>query len=176
MDEFLDGTTAEHAFAEHEHRDLAPGIDQIHDVARVVGSITARDLSIALLDVVDWVHAILEPHAAWEDAWLYPGIDHRAGTPWATKLMTFEHQQILEVARKLEADRELFRREPDRDQVVELRGHLFGLEALLRAHIEREDRFLIPLLEGTAGVAPADVVAAVDAVSTGVAPTKGRSL
>jgi hypothetical protein len=59
---------------------------------------------------------------------------------------------------------------------VELRGHLFALEALLRAHIEREDRFLVPLLEGTADVAPADVVAAVDAAFTGVAPTKGRSL
>ena len=44
------------------------GIDRIHDVARVVSSITAPDLSIVLLEVVDWVHAILEPHAAWEDA------------------------------------------------------------------------------------------------------------
>ncbi len=170
MDEFLDGTTTEHAFAEHEHRDLAPGIDRIHDVARVVGSITARDLSIALLDVVDWVHAILEPHAAWEGAWLYPEIDRRAGTPWATKLMTFEHQQILKVARKLEADRELLSREPDHDQVVELRGRLFALEALLRAHIEREDRFLIPLLETTA-----DEAAGADVASSGVTRMKGRS-
>lgn len=167
----LNGTTAKHAFAQHEHQDLAPGLDRIHDVARVVGSITALDLSIALLDVVDWVHAILEPHAAWEDAWLYPEIDRRAGTPWATKLMTFEHQQILEVASKLEADRELFRRGPDRFQLVELRGRLFGLEALLRAHIEREDRFLIPLLDRTA-----DMAAGADAASTGVAPTNGRSL
>ena len=164
---FLGGTTAEHAFAEHEHRDLAPGIDRIHDVARVVGSITAQDLSIALLDVVDWVHAILEPHAAWEDAWLYPAIDRRAGTPWATKLMTFEHKQIQEIATEIESDREAMNREPSHERTVELRGHLFAFEALLRAHIEREDRFLIPLLEGTA-----DVAAGVDAASTGVAPTR----
>ena len=171
MAEYPRGTTAEHAFAEHEHRDLAHGIDRIHHVACVGGSIAAPDLSIAVLDVIDWVDTVLEPHVAWEDAWLYPEIDRRAGTPWATKFMTFEHQQILEVTRKLEADRELLHREPDRDQAVELCGYLFALEALLRAHIERENRFLIPLLEGTV-----DVAASVGAASGGVAPTRGRSL
>jgi hypothetical protein len=34
-----------------------------------------------------------------------------------------------------------------------LRGHLFAIEALLRAHIEREERFLIPLLEDESGAA-----------------------
>jgi hypothetical protein len=49
MADFPRGTTAEHAFAEHEHRDLAPGIDRIRDVARVLGSIASPDSSIALL-------------------------------------------------------------------------------------------------------------------------------
>jgi hemerythrin-like domain-containing protein len=147
MAEFRGGTTAEHAFAEHEHRDLAPGIDRIHSVARAVGSIAPSDWSSAVLDVIDWVETVLRPHAAWEDAWLYPEIAGRAGSPWATKLMTFEHQQILEVARKLEADRVLLRREPGRDEVLDMQGYLFALEALLRAHVEREERFLIPLLD-----------------------------
>jgi hemerythrin-like domain-containing protein len=147
MAEFRGGTTAEHAFAEHEHRDLAPGIERIHAVARAVGSSAPSDWSRAVLDVIDWVETVLRPHAAWEDAWLYPAIAGRAGSPWATKLMTFEHQQILEVARKLEADRVLLRPEPGRDEILDMQGHLFALEALLRAHIEREERFLVPLLE-----------------------------
>jgi hemerythrin-like domain-containing protein len=149
MAEFRGGTTAEHAFAEHEHRDLAPGIDRIHDVARVVGGAVPSDWSTAVLDVIDWVETVLRPHAAWEDAWLYPEIATRAGSPWATKLMAFEHHQILEVARKIAADPTLRRREPGRDEMHEMQGYLFALEALLRAHIEREERFLIPLL-GTA--------------------------
>lgn len=148
MAEFPRNTMAEHAFAEHEHRELAPGIDRLHDVARVVGSIATPDLSIAVLDVIDWIKRVLEPHAAWEDAELYPQINRRAGTQWATKLMAFEHHQIREIARKLEADHRLLRPGFDHDQAVELRGHLFALEALIRAHIEREERFLIPLLEG----------------------------
>lgn len=170
MAEFPHGTTAEHAFAEHEHRELTPGIDRIHDVAHVVGTIPDPDLSIALLDVLDWIDTVLEPHAAREDAWLYPEIDGRAGTPWATKLIRFEHHQILEAARKLEADREFLHHEPSHERAVELRGHLFALEALLRAHIEREDRFLIPLLETTA-----DEAAGADAASSGAARMRGRS-
>ena len=96
MTEFPRGISAGHAFAEHEHQDLAPVIDRIHAVADAVGSIAPADASIAVLDVVDPVHWVLEPHAAWDDAWLYPEI-HR-----------------------------------------------------LRAHIEREDRFLLPLLEAEA--------------------------
>jgi hemerythrin-like domain-containing protein len=147
MAEFPRSTTAEHAFAEHEHRDLAPGIDRIHELACLGGDFTSPRASKALVNVIDWVETVLQPHAAWEDAWLYPEIARRAGTAWATKLMTFEHQQILAVARKLEADDALLSREPDPQQTADLRGYLFALEALLRAHIEREERFLVPLLQ-----------------------------
>ena len=147
MTEFPRGATAQHAFAEHEHREISRGIDRIHDVAGFIGSVAAPDVSIALAEVIDWIETVLEPHAAWDDAWLYPQIDRRAGTPWATKLMAFEHHQIRELARHLEADRELLLRDNRHGHAVELSGRLFALEALLRAHIEREERFLIPLLE-----------------------------
>lgn len=160
MTEFPRGTSAEFIFAQHEHRDLAPGIDRIHTVAGGVGSTTSATLSLELLDVVDWVESVLEPHAAWEDTWLYPEIDRRAGTPWATKLMAFEHRQIRAIATQLHADRELLRKGPSHQGAVELRGHLFGLEALLRAHIEREERFLMPLLEGAVGGAAGGAVGA----------------
>ena len=32
-----------------------------------------------------------------------------------------------------------------------IRCHLFGLEALLRAHVEREERFVLPLLDEAHG-------------------------
>ena len=148
MNEVAVGITAEFAFAEHEHRELVRGIDRIHDVALVAGHVTAQELSIASLGVLDWIEAVLGTHAAWEDSWLYPEIDRRAGTPWATKLMTFEHHQIREIARKLGVGRARYHHEPTHDLAVELRGQLFALEALLRAHVEREELFLIPLLDG----------------------------
>lgn len=139
--------SAERAFADHEHRDLRPGIDRIHDVAGSVGTIAAPDLSIVLLDVLDWFETVVEPHAAWEEGWLYPELDRLAGTPWATRLMRYEHHQIRHVVARLESDRDLLRHEPNHDEAVALLGDLFALEALLRSHVEREERFLLPLLD-----------------------------
>jgi iron-sulfur cluster repair protein YtfE (RIC family) len=139
--------TAERSFVDHEHRDLRPGIERIHEVARAVGAIAAPDLSIVLLDVLDWVDKVVEPHIAWEDGWLYPEFDRRAGTPWATRIMRFEHHQIREAASRLEGDREGLHHQPDHEQTCELVRHLTALEVLMRSHVEREDRFLVPLLE-----------------------------
>ena len=50
------------------------------------------------------------------------------------------------MATRLGADQRLLDSQPSGDRHAEARCHLFGLEALLRAHIEREERFLIPLL------------------------------
>jgi len=146
MADFPHGAIAEHAFEEREHRELVPGINRIHDVAVAVDTIAAPDLSLALLDIVDWIDEVLVPHVAWEDAWLYPQFDQRAGTPWATRTMSYEHHQVRDVARKIVAEREQLRTDPSRAEVISLRGDLFALEAILRSHIEREERFLIPLL------------------------------
>jgi iron-sulfur cluster repair protein YtfE (RIC family) len=147
MTESLHGAPPERFFVAHEHLELRPGINRIHDVAVAVGSLAAPDLSIAVLDVLDWVDRVLEPHAAWENTRLYPEFDRHAGTAWATKMMVYEHHQIREIARRIAHDRTLLHREPSREQTAELRGHLFALEALIRAHIEREEQFLIPLLD-----------------------------
>ena len=79
---------------------------------------------------------------------MYPEIDARTGTPWATRAARFDHQQVRAMSAMLRDDRQSLTRIDDAfEQHGRLRYHLFGLEALLRAHIEREERFLIPLLD-----------------------------
>jgi iron-sulfur cluster repair protein YtfE (RIC family) len=136
------------AFAEHEHRDLARGINRIHDVACLVGHLATPELSARVLDVLHWLDGTLGPHMAWEDGWLFPEIDARTGNPSATRAARFEHRQIREVIARLRADHErLDRRGRPGDKNAETRSDLVRLEALIRAHLEREERFLIPLLE-----------------------------
>ena len=142
------------AFAEHEHRELARGIDRIHDVACQIGGCVSPDLSVRILDVLDWLDRELEPHVSWEESWLYPEIDSRTGTPWATRAARFDHHQIRGMAARLRADQQLLHQDGAPGRLVELRCDLFGLEALLRAHIEREGRYLIPLLAEDASGAP----------------------
>jgi hemerythrin-like domain-containing protein len=141
------GAQAVWAFEEHEHRDLVRGINRIHDVACEIGRRPTLELSVHVLDVLRWIDASLMPHIAWEEAWLYPEIEARIGSPWATRAARFDHQQIREMAARLRADQPLLGRPEAGDPQAEARCHLFSLEALVRAHIEREERFLIPLLE-----------------------------
>jgi hypothetical protein len=134
------------AFTEHEHRELRRGIDRIHEVGCGLHGWLTAEASAEVLSILDWFDQVLDPHLAWEDAWLYPEIDARAGTPWATRSARFDHQQVRETAAHLREDR-LALEGPDANaRLPELRCRLFSLEALLRAHIEREERFLIPLL------------------------------
>ena len=138
--------TAEHSFIENEHRELAVGLDHIHHLATSIHTMPSRELTYELLQILMWVEKVLEPHAAWEETVLYEKIDRRAGTVWATKLMRYEHQQIRQLVRRLERDRQTVVHETTHE-LVELRGRLFAFEGLIRAHLEREELFLIPLLD-----------------------------
>ena len=142
------------AFAEHEHRDLAPGINRLHDVACGIGRMATPDISIAVLDVLHWLDNVLEPHIAWEEGWLYPEVDARSGSGWATRAARFDHGQIRTLVARIREDRDALGRAERLDRHEELRCHLFALEALLRAHMEREERFLIPLLDEPSASVP----------------------
>jgi hypothetical protein len=135
------------AFAEHEHRDLIHGIDHMHDVACAVGTWATPELTVHIREILSWVDAALQPHVSWEESWLYPEIDARTGTPWATRAARFDHAQIRTMAARLRTDQETLLAGGAHEHIADLRCHLFGLEALLRAHVEREERYLMPLLE-----------------------------
>ena len=68
-----------------EHREFGPGMARIHEVGSGVGHEPRTVVSMGLLDILGWAHRTLAPHIAWEDGWLYPDIDRRIGTGWATR-------------------------------------------------------------------------------------------
>ena len=111
---------AEQDFAIHEHREVLPWLDRIHDVGCAVGHLSVGELKVELHRVVVWLEHCLEDHAAWEEAWLYPAIDAHAGTPFATKTVRFEHQQIRNGVRHLSADQATLGHELTRTQADEL--------------------------------------------------------
>jgi hemerythrin-like domain-containing protein len=138
---------AEQDFAIHEHREVLPWLERVHDAGCAVGHLSVGELKVELHKVVVWLEHCLEDHAAWEEAWLYPAIDARANTPFATRTVRFEHQQIRDAVRHLSADQAALGHELTRTQADELRSRIFGLEAIMRAHIECEERVLLPLLD-----------------------------
>jgi iron-sulfur cluster repair protein YtfE (RIC family) len=141
-----DSRQAIRTFVEHEHDELAAGIDRIHELGEELAFMPVDQRTTSIRKVLHWIDADLKPHMAWEDSWLFPEIDARAGTPWATRLVRFDHQQIAAQAERLHARCANRSYLPNQDTVA-LAAELSGLEALLRTSLERENRFLLPLLE-----------------------------
>jgi iron-sulfur cluster repair protein YtfE (RIC family) len=137
----------ESRFAEHEHRDLSAGLAYIGETVELSRDLTSAELWARLHHTLRWLEHDLKTHLVWEDTWLYPQLDELAGTPWATRLPHFEHRQIEALIAALEADSErwLGRATPRTD--AEMVAHLSAIRAVIAAHIEREERFLLPLLE-----------------------------
>jgi hemerythrin-like domain-containing protein len=140
-------TEAEHSFIHHEHGELSSGIERLGRLAARVGKLRGVDLADEVLVVLRWLEDVLMPHAAWEDLVVYDRIDEIAGTAWATTLMRFEHAQIRRHIDLLAGDYRRVHAEQTAERLDELRARLYGLEALLRAHLEREDAVLLPLLD-----------------------------
>jgi iron-sulfur cluster repair protein YtfE (RIC family) len=135
------------SFVEHEHQELVSGVDRIHEVACELSTVGVNQMSVRIGGVLRWVDQTLKPHMAWEEEWLFPTIDERAHTPWATRLIRFDHHQIAQQAERIASHRSRLEHGPTSDATTEMRSDLFALEALVRANVEREESFLLPLLE-----------------------------
>ena len=136
------------SFVHHEHTDLSAGIDRIHATACEIASLPADRLSPRIAGIGVWIDQTLKPHMAWEESWLLPQVDRRADTPWLARLVRFDHRQIIRRGEALIADATRLAHGPEAEATAQTRCDLFALEALLRAHLEREDQFLHPLLAG----------------------------
>jgi Hemerythrin HHE cation binding domain len=134
------------SFVRHEHSDLVAGIEHIHAAGCELASLPADRMSSRVLEVSDWIERVLKPHMVWEETWLLPQVDHRSHTPWLARLVRFDHRQIASRAEALSSDRVRLMHGPERDATTDTRCDLFAIEALLRAHLEREEQFLLPLL------------------------------
>lgn len=145
--ELSQGAAVERRIVEQEHRELSHSIARIEEVAHLVGTLGVQDLARAIDDLIRSLRKGLLAHAEWEDAWLYPQMDVLAGTPWATRIMRFEHKQIAELVERLTEDSRRLRERSGPTRLEEIRGHLCSLHTMVQLHVEREAHFLIPLLD-----------------------------
>lgn len=153
------------AFTEHEHRELSRGIETLHETACGIESWLSPQIPIRLERTLEWFDRDLDPHLHWEETALYPEIDARTRTAWATRSARFDHEQIRHAAARIREDRSRQLLGGPGVAAADIRCHLFTLEALLRSHIEREERFLIPIIAEPAGRRSAEPVASLPDLS-----------
>lgn len=91
--------------------------------------------------VLTYLHAIVEPHSRRDERELYPEIATRLGDPLATASMNYDHIAIRHWIKQI-ADAHLDRPEP-------LQELLYGLDALIRVHLWKEDELYLGMLESS---------------------------
>lgn len=143
----LSADVIEQRFVEQEHRRLRAGLSNLRDAIEGAHRLSQPEAMDGVVRTLTWLRRDVLPHAAWEEAWLYGHVDTQAGTPWATRALRFEHEQIREVAAALETEFQTAHEHWTGEQAIRLVIALTRLEALVSAHLAQEERMVVPLLD-----------------------------
>ena len=137
-----------------EHRALLPEIGALRAAADAVGTPAGEE---TLERACRLLERHLLPHLEAEEASLYPTIDRLSGEH-ATATMWHDHDEI----RQRVAELRTLPRGPEASAKNDLRAALYGLDAIVRLHVAKEEELHYPLLDEHLG--RIDAVQLVEAV------------
>jgi iron-sulfur cluster repair protein YtfE (RIC family) len=126
----------------HEHFAIRAHLTDLRELASVFPELDERAAHGRAGAVLDFLNNELLPHAAVEEASLYPAIDRLVGAG-ATQTMTLDHQAIASIIAQLGV---AANGDVEPGARVEAQRLLFVLEALLTTHLWKEDTAYVPLL------------------------------
>jgi iron-sulfur cluster repair protein YtfE (RIC family) len=123
------------------HARLGKRAELLVDAAQVLPGISRAEREALLADVVSFLRDEIEPHTRLDERVLYPEVADRMGDPLATASMSYDHLAIREWIADLAA--------ADVTDTERLQKLLYGLYALIRVHIWKEERLYLPLFESS---------------------------
>lgn len=136
---------------EREHESLRAGLSTLAGAVEDAFRLTRVELADRVARSTAWLHREFLPHAAWEEAWLYARLDHETGSPWTTRVLRVQHEQIRELAAALETASTVAHQRWTREIEFGLVAAMARLDALLSAHIIQEELIALPLLDASGG-------------------------
>jgi len=135
-----------------EHKELLLHIEELRIVADSVGDFPPRLLLRVIDKLYDFLINQLIPHAQAEEETLYPAVAKILGTPQATATMSRDHAEVSEITGRLRVLRpQICTSGFDADKAKELRRLLYGLYALLKIHLAKEEELYLPMLDASLG-------------------------
>jgi iron-sulfur cluster repair protein YtfE (RIC family) len=137
-----------------EHERLLPHVELFRTLADYVGELSAGELTEGVAETHNFLTQHLLPHAAAEEAVLYPAVARVLASPTATATMTRDHAEIGRLAQELGELRE--RGTFSGADATALRRVLYSLYALVSVHFAKEDEIYLPLLAEALTDAEAD--------------------
>lgn len=126
-----------------DHAEFGEHVDFVRFAAREVPRLSREEREALVGRVLDFCQGTLVPHAAAEEHVLYPQVAKLLGAPEATAPMIEDHELIREYVASLSAT--------ERDDIERLQELLYGLHALVSAHLRKEEELYFPLLDERAG-------------------------
>ncbi len=127
-----------------EHSHLHEPVQAIAALAAQVAELDASELRARLRLTVDFLERGLLPHAQEEERSVYPAVEHVLhANGGATATMKADHRRIQAMTSAL---RDLLATPLAKDARAGLSGLLYGLEAVLQLHFEKEEEVYLPLL------------------------------
>ena len=132
----------------NEHSELLARIELLRTVADSVGSASTESIRESIGRAYTFLIQQLIPHAQAEEQVWYPAVGRLLRALEATDTMSRDHLEVIRLTEELETlHLHLFYApltEPDEQA---LRRVLYGLYAIIKLHLAKEEEIYLPLLE-----------------------------
>jgi iron-sulfur cluster repair protein YtfE (RIC family) len=120
---------------EDVHEQFLVWTDHLRLAARCLPSLSPAEREKLRVELLEFLHAQVEPHMFVDEHVLYPSASARLGSPLATAGIAYDHLAIRDWIAKLA--------EKDGEDAAGLQEILYGLDALIRVHLWKEDELLV---------------------------------
>jgi hemerythrin HHE cation binding domain-containing protein len=121
------------------HTTLGDRAAELRDAARDFPTLPIAERKIAHNRIVSWLRECVEPHTRLDEWLLYPAVAEQLGDPLIGASMNYDHLAIRDWIDRLAV--------ADPRDTAEIQQLLYGLDALIRVHIWKEDTIFIETLE-----------------------------
>jgi iron-sulfur cluster repair protein YtfE (RIC family) len=131
-----------------EHKELTARIELLRTVADSIGSAATETLREGVGQACIFLIHQLIPHAQAEEQVLYPTVGRLLHAVEATDTMSRDHLEVIRLTEELEALRlHLFYAPLKESDEQTLRRILYGLYAIIKLHLAKEEEIYLPILE-----------------------------
>ena len=131
-----------------EHRELMIRIELLRTLADSIGSASAESIREGVGQVYTFLIHQLIPHAQAEEQVLYPTVGRLLRALEATETMSRDHLEVIRLTEELETLRmHLFYTSMSESDEQALRRVLYGLYAIIKLHLAKEEEIYLPMLE-----------------------------
>jgi iron-sulfur cluster repair protein YtfE (RIC family) len=131
-----------------EHRELGACIELLRTVADSLGFASTESLREGIGQACSFLLHQLLPHAQAEEQVLYPTVGRLLRALEATETMSRDHLEVIRLTEELEALRlHVFYAPVNESDKQALRRVLYGLYAILKLHLAKEEEIYLPIVE-----------------------------